>query len=195
MATRNTDPYATPRDRDFDSTVNTRPATSDEVAYRNGYVRGKSVDQIERDRRLATDARIYEDNARRRTDNGISTGLVLGLVLASVAAVVGGLAYVYSTDTPDPAPAETTTPEATTPPPTNNETTIIERTIERTQEVIPAQPSPPVNVEVLPPPQPAPAPAPAPVNQSPNPVPNQAPAESVQPQTSPNQAPAPATAQ
>lgn len=148
-----------PNHRDFQASVNTRPVTNDEVAYRDGYVRGKVAEQSEQDRRRALDARIYEENARLRADNGVSTGLILGLVLAAVAAVVGGLLYVYS----DANTGGVATPEAVSPQPTN-ETTIIERTVERTQEVVPAPSEvtlPEVNVDVTPPPaaeQPAPAP-------------------------------------
>ncbi|MBE9113706.1 hypothetical protein IQ273_30495 [Nodosilinea sp. LEGE 07298] len=136
MSTQNTDPRNNPRSRDFESSINTRPATNDEIAYRDGYVRGKSAEQLEQERRRAAEARIYEENARLQADRGISTGLILGLALAALAAVVGGLIYVYLEET-DPGTA-VPTPEAVTPEPTNNETTIIERTVERAQEVIPA---------------------------------------------------------
>ncbi|WP_035985924.1 hypothetical protein [Leptolyngbya sp. KIOST-1] len=165
MSTRNrkTDDI---RSRDFESSINTRPVTNDEVAYRNGYVRGKSAEQLEQERRRATEARIYEENARLRSDNGVSAGLILGLALAALAAVIGGLIYVYSEET-NPG-AVTPTPEATSPEPATNETTIIERTIERTQEVIPSPApvqTPEVNVELN-----TPAPAPA----QPEPATNQA---------------------
>ncbi|PZU99494.1 MAG: hypothetical protein DCF32_18665 [Leptolyngbya sp.] len=139
MSTRNTNP----RNQDFESSVNARPATPDEVAYRDGYVSGKSTEQLEQERRRAEEARIYEENARLRADNGVSTGLILGLVLAAVAVVVGAVAYVYS-DANDgtliPVPAAPA-PETQTPEPTN-ETTIIERTIERTQEAVPVPTAP-----------------------------------------------------
>jgi hypothetical protein len=96
-------------------------------------------------------------------------------VLAAVAAVVGGALYVFNADQSTVAP----TPEATTPQPTNNDTTIIQRTIERTREVVPAPSNvqtPPVNVEITPPAQPAPETAP------PQPAPEAAPVEPVQPE-------------
>ncbi len=171
MPAHNTDP----QDQDFDKSINTRPVTNDEVAYRDGYVRGKSAEQIEQDRLRATDARVYEENARVRADNGVSAGLLLGLVLAAVAAVVGGAIYVYTAD----QGAVTPTPEATTPQPANNDTTIIQRTIERTREVVPVpsnvQTPPPVNVEITTPAAPAPAPA-APTSEA-------APTEPAQPET------------
>lgn len=176
MSTQNVDP----NNRDFQNSVNARPVTRDELAYRDGYVRGKTAEQLQQERRRALNARMHEENARLQADNGVSTGLVLGLVLAAVAAVIGGILFVSSSGTTVTPVPEATTPEATTPEPTNNETTVIERTIERTQEVVPAAPAP-VNVE---PPQidveltnPV-EPAPAPEGQA-------------QPETDPNQVPSP----
>ncbi|MEA5448928.1 hypothetical protein VB780_10140 [Leptolyngbya sp. CCNP1308] len=183
MSTRNTDP----RNRDFETSINTRPATSDEIAYRDGYIRGKSAEQLEYERRRAAEARMHEENARLRADNGVSTGLILGLVLAAVAAVVGGIVYVSSTDgvgTVAPTP-EATTPEATTPEPAN-ETTVIERTIERTQEVVPAPSTvepPEINVELNNPLEAAPATAPeAAPETAPEAAPSQPEAQDTQPQ-------------
>lgn len=174
MSTRNTDP----RNRDFETSINTRPATSDEIAYRDGYIRGKSAEQLEYDRRRAAEARMHEENARLRADNGVSTGLILGLVLAAVAAVVGGLVYVSSTDG---VGTVTPTPEATTPEPAN-ETTVIERTIERTQEVVPAPSAvepPEINVELNNPLETAPSAAP---EATPEAAPSQPEAQETQPQ-------------
>ncbi|PSR14499.1 hypothetical protein C8255_24060 [filamentous cyanobacterium CCP3] len=179
MATQNTDP----RKRDFDASINTRPVTNDEIAYRDGYVRGKSAQQLEQERRQAAEARIREENARLRADNGVSTGLILGLALAALAAVIGGLIYVYSEENPVPGTANPT-PEAVTPDPTGNETTIIERTVERTQEVIPAPSSvqpPDVNIELNNPVQPPAAPA--------QPEASEAPVPPVQPEAEANQTP------
>lgn len=164
MSTRNTNP----RNQDFDTSINARPVTKDEVAYRDGYVNGKSTEQLEQERRRAEEARIYEENARLRADNGVSTGLILGVVLAAVAVVVGAVAYVYS-DANDgrliPVP-QAPAPEAPAPEPTN-ETTIIERTIERTQEAVPVPTAPAptveppdINVELNNPVAPAPSAAP-----------------------------------
>ncbi|MGG6238529.1 hypothetical protein ACQ4N7_07790 [Nodosilinea sp. AN01ver1] len=181
MATRNTDP----RNRDFEASINTRPVTNDEIAYRDGYVRGKSAQQLEHERRLAAEARIREENARLREDNGVSAGLILGLALAALAAVIGGLIYVYSEENPVPGTANPT-PEAVSPEPADNETTIIERTVERTQEVIPAPSSaqpPEINVELNNPVQ-SPPPA-APVQ----PEASEAPATPAQPEAEPNQTP------
>jgi hypothetical protein len=155
MATqnRNTDPnFRDLNSRDLEASLTTRPVTRDEVAYRDGYVSGKTAEQLEYDRRRAAEARMYEENARLRADNGVSTGLILGFVLAGVAAVVGGLLYVYNDIG---GGAATPTPEATTPQQPSNDTTIIQRTIERTREVVPAPAQiqlPDVNVDVTPPP-------------------------------------------
>ncbi|WP_017300148.1 hypothetical protein [Nodosilinea nodulosa] len=174
MSTRNTDR----RDRDFESSISARPVTKDEIAYRDGYVRGKSAEQLEYERRRAAEARIYEENARLRADNGLSIGLILGLILAAVAAVVGGLIYVYSdADTPG---AVAPTPETTSPEPaSNNKTTVIERTIERTREAVPVPSSvqpPDINVEVPSTPEQPSSPAPTPSAQ-PDAAANQAPTD------------------
>jgi hypothetical protein len=188
MATRNNNP----RNQDFDASINARPVTPDEVAYRDGYVSGKSADQLEQERRRAEEARVYEENAKLRTDNGVSTGLILGLVLAAVAVVVGAVAYVYS-DANDGriiAVPQAPAPEAPAPEPAN-ETTIIERTIERTQEAVPvptapapsapapAVAPPDINVEVNNPVAPAPSAAPE--------APSAAPDSQAQPEAESNQ--------
>ncbi|MBD1915539.1 MULTISPECIES: hypothetical protein [Cyanophyceae] len=186
MATRNNNP----RNQDFDASINARPVTPDEVAYRDGYVSGKSADQLEQERRRAEEARVHEENAKLRTDNGISTGLILGLVLAAVAVVVGAVAYVYS-DANDGAiisVPQAPAPEVQTPEPPN-ETTIIERTIERTQEVVPAPSNvepPEINVELNNPVQQAPSAAPA----APSAAPSAAPAAPSAAPAAPSAAPA-----
>ncbi|MGF1520271.1 MAG: hypothetical protein ACFCVB_21060 [Nodosilinea sp.] len=165
MSTQNIDPdnrNKAPNPKPFEATVNSRPVTPDEIAYRDGYVRGKSAEQLEADRRRAVAARRHEENARLRADNGVSTGVILGFVLAAVATIFGGVLYLYNNN--DSQSPVDPTPEATSPEPAH-ETTIIERTIERTQAVIPAPaPSrvepPQIKVEVTPAPAPAPAPAP-----------------------------------
>ncbi len=187
MSTHNTDP----NNQDFETSINARPVTPDEVAYRDGYVSGKSADQLEQERRRADEARVHEENARLRADNGVSTGLILGLVLAAVAVVVGAVAYVYS-DANDGAiisVPQAPAPEAQTPEPPN-ETTIIERTIERTQEVVPAPSNtepPEINVELNNPVQQAPSAPPAAPSAAPA-APSAAPASQAQPEAEPTQA-------
>lgn len=174
MATQNPNPNS----QDFDTSVNARPATRDEIAYRDGYVRGKAAEQREYDRRRAAEARMYEENARLRADNGVSTGLILGFVLAGVAAVVGGALYVYN-DMSTP----TATPEATTPQEPSTDTTIIQRTIERTREVVPAPTQiqlPEVNPEINVTP-----PAPAPEAESSEPAPATDDAQTAEPSSQP----------
>lgn len=170
-----------PGDRDFENSVKTRSANDREVAYRNGYANGKVTEQIQRDRQVQQ-AQLYEENARLRNDNGASLGLVIGMLLAATAVVVGAIVYMDSGAGNQGAVTPTApTPEATTPPPAP-ETTVIERTIERTQEVVPTpvpvQP-PQVNVEVTPPPVEQVSPAPAPVA-PPSPVSEPAPAPAPQ---------------
>lgn len=164
-----------PRNQNFEASTNTRPATDDEIAYRNGYVRGKSAEQLEQERRRAAEARVYEENARLRADNGASAGLILGWAFAAAAALVGGLVYIYSTDATSGVANPTL--EAPSPEPASSETTIIERTVDRPQEVVPAPSSvqpPEIDVELG---NPVEQPA------------ESAPAESAQPEASSSEAP------
>lgn len=154
MSAQDTDPSINPKKRDFQDSINTRPATADELAYRDGYVRGKVAKQREQEYRRDLEARIYAENARRQANEGVSIGLVFGLTLAALAAIIGGLFYVYrDADNPNIPDIIVPAPEANSPEP-SSETTIIERTIERTQEVVPAPSEitlPDVNVDITPP--------------------------------------------
>jgi hypothetical protein len=120
------------------STVTGRAATSEEVAFRNGYVNGRST---ERDRAI----RYEQQRANAQANNGVATGLTISLLLVAVAGLFGAIAYSL---TGPSNPTETTVETAPEPEPVEN-TTIIDRTIERTQEVVPAPPEvnlPDVNI-------------------------------------------------
>ncbi|MEO1093808.1 MAG: hypothetical protein AAFX01_02765 [Cyanobacteria bacterium J06638_28] len=116
--------------------VTGRKATADEVAYRNGYVQGRSIEMQAHDRAAAYERR----RAQKAADNSLTTGLLLGLLITGVAGIVGGIIYFYNPQsTTAPVAAPETTPETeTTPAQVENNTTIIERTIERTREIVPA---------------------------------------------------------
>jgi hypothetical protein len=109
-------------------TVMGRKATAEEVAFRDGYVNGRSA----QDRSRAV--QNQRDRASARTDDGIATGLTISFLLVATAGIVGAIAYSV-TGPSNPAPTVETTPE-----PGQVENTIIDRTIERTQEVLPAPP-------------------------------------------------------
>jgi hypothetical protein len=110
-----------------DGTVNTRPATQDEVAYRNGYVQGRNREQI------------YNDVQRTRESNSAATGTVVGVLLAAVVGLILAMVYILpqmnrteTTPSPTASPAQ---PQSNKNQPKNTEkTTVIER---RVQEVIP----------------------------------------------------------
>ncbi|TVQ05773.1 MAG: hypothetical protein EA368_18765 [Leptolyngbya sp. DLM2.Bin27] len=118
MSTQNINP----NNRDFEASINTRPVTKDEIAYRNGYVRGRATGQLEQDRRRAAQAKLYSEKLNSQTGNSLSAGVVLGFTLAAVAAIFGVIFYFYGgvagrpgavTPTPvvptsEPAPGEPT---------------------------------------------------------------------------------------
>lgn len=116
--------------------VTGRKVTADEVAYRNGYVQGRSIEMQAHDKAMAHE----RHRAQRAADNNLATGLLLGLLVTGVAGIVGGIVYFYN---PQNATAPVEAPEAVTetetaPTQVENNTTIIERTIERTREIVPA---------------------------------------------------------
>jgi hypothetical protein len=129
MSARDTDHHQL-----FDETITTRPATDREIAYRNGYVQGRALEQTENYRRRTMQARIREQQARLRAENGAASGVIIGFLIALIAAVVGSIVYFAGDRNPE---VQTPEPATTAPEPTNQETTIIERTIERTQQAIP----------------------------------------------------------
>lgn len=109
-----------------DNTVKGRPASPEEVAYRDGYIRGRATeDQAQNQQRHMDDIRA-EQMAQARANESASSGLLAGLLIAIIAACIGGGAYYFTRDT-EPA---------TTEAPVERETTIIERTVENNREII-----------------------------------------------------------
>lgn len=125
---------------DFDKTINTRPATRGEVAYRNGYLQGRAAQQHVR-------YRSQEDWVRRREiqdTNHVASGVVFGIVLACLAgAAVSVMSFVNQRNGVAPAnSAGVVQPSSAQPQtaPVQRQTTIIDRTIERVREIIPTTP-------------------------------------------------------
>jgi hypothetical protein len=113
--------------------VNARPATRDEVSYRNGYVEGQNQQ------------RVHEDIQRTRAENSAATGTLIGILIASIAGLVLAALYFLPQNrqpqvTPAPA-ASPAQPQNTTQPQGANRTTIIERVRE-----VPAAPQ---NTEII----------------------------------------------
>jgi hypothetical protein len=134
---QNSDPNSRPLS---DETINTRPATPDEVAYRNGYTEAQQRE------------RIQENIRQTRENNSAATGIVIGVILASIVGLtLATLALLSGDRQPDPPTGvpSPTQPQTTTPPQnqTTERTTIIERAPQpapqQTEIIVPspAQPS------------------------------------------------------
>lgn len=136
-------------DYDVQATAHGRPATREEVAYRNGYTEAQLREQ---NRRM----RAY--NHQRSQRDSTSAGVLIGILLASAFGIIVG-AFYWASQTDevmipvlDPQPMEPkTTSENDDPNVIERNTTVIERTVDRAQEVVPTEPP---NVQInLPEPQ------------------------------------------
>lgn len=119
---------------EFENSINARPVTESEKNYRDGYYQGKR----EADRLQIEKTTVNEGNT--------SAGLLIGFVLAILAAL--GLAALFmfgGNNQPTEAINDSTINETVEPAEPEKETTIIERTIEKTQEVVPVPQAQPVN--------------------------------------------------
>lgn len=137
--------------QNVDRTVNTRNVTPAEVAYRDGYVQGKTAsnDPLQSERQL------------NRESDSAASGFLTGAVITAV--VGAGLAMYFFVYQAQRVPVKTTAP--TPAPKVEKETKIIEKTTDRVLEIMPspiAVPPAPTNVEItLPNPPSAPATQPA----------------------------------
>lgn len=145
--------------------------------YREGYTQGRPVDQ-----------QRYEADQQVRDNDNAGRGLLVGLILAGTAALVGGGLYLLNQNNQTPAPVERTIVVPGAAPSPSPSPQVRERIIERDRLVpVPQAPAQaPVNITIPQPQQPAqkPAPAqqkPAPAQASPQPT---SPANSVQPSSS-----------
>lgn len=120
-------------------TVNSPRDYSNEVSYRDGYIHGATTE-----RRLNEESYIESDR-----DRGTGNGLVLGIIIATLAALGIGSAYLLTQRNepasrtqpstqiiPIPVP-NNSQPQRSEPQSSKKETTIIERTVDKTKEVVP----------------------------------------------------------
>ncbi|MBW4688438.1 MAG: hypothetical protein KME40_25950 [Komarekiella atlantica HA4396-MV6] len=148
-----------------EETINNVPVGSNSNSYRNGYV----------------DA---QENLAARDNSNAASGLLVGLLLASLVGLVGGVLFFLNQRNDTPAPVTSPIvvpqrPEAKQPP--EKETTIIEKTrdvlvpVPQQQAPAPQPPAAPpqqdINISI-------PNPAPTPVNQQPAPSIPEAPKQS-----------------
>ncbi len=132
--------------QNVDRTVNTRNVTPAEVAYRDGYVQGKTV----------SNDPLQSERQRNRESDSAASGFLTGAVITAV--VGAGLAMYFFVYQAQRVPVKTTAP--TPAPKVEKETKIIEKTTDRVLEVPSpiAVPPAPTNVEItLPNPPSAPA--------------------------------------
>ncbi len=101
-----------------DRTINTRLATSDEIAYREGYTYGRNQEQFR------------EQVNQKRENDSAANGVAIGVLLATLAGMVLAMTYFGTRSqqidqTPVPVPPQT----QSSPTPTQSpaQTTIIER--------------------------------------------------------------------
>lgn len=140
-------------DLNQDALVNQTPSVANghqpnpaERSYRHGYAQGRVSEQ-----------RLQERSLRVRDNDNAARGLLLGVLLTGmVALVVGGVLFI--TREPQPLPVAPAPADVDGGSQETNNTEIRERVIERTREIIPMPPAAPPAVENS---QPAPAPAPA----------------------------------
>lgn len=160
---------------------NSNVVKPDPVDYQDGYTQGRAVEQHR-----------YEANQQVRDNDNAGRGLLVGLILAGTAALVGGGLYLLNQSNQPPAPVERTivVPGAAPSPSPSPSPQVRERIIERDRLVpVPQAPAqaPRVNITIPQPQQPAPAaqsaPArqPAPAQASPQPT---SPTSPVQPNSS-----------
>lgn len=109
-------------------------STSDPTSYQNGYVDGRDSEH-----------RLEEERYIARENNRDANGLLMGIALATLAGLTIGTLY-FLTQRNEPAvrtePSTTIVPvpvpnNSSQPQSTKKETTIIERTVDRTKQIVP----------------------------------------------------------
>ena len=103
------------------SGIHGRPATPEEIAQRDGYVKGRSDEHyVQRD--LRDQERVI---AQSRANDNAASGLVFGLIIALLAAGIGAAFYFLSGDRTDVVPVAV--PQIQKETTTEKETTVIEK--------------------------------------------------------------------
>ena len=97
------------------------------MSYRNGYSRGRSDGVIAQNRAVEQERQL----ATAHANNGAALGITLGMFIIAAVGAVGALLY-FGTDS-----SVTSTESDSAPENVESETTIIERTVERTQDIVP----------------------------------------------------------
>lgn len=101
--------------------VQGRPATPEEVARRDGYVQGRNDEYVTQNQ-----VRMQEHTvARTQSDNSAASGLLTGLLIASMAAGIGAALYFLMGDRTNVVPVSAPQIERETV--REKETTVIER--------------------------------------------------------------------
>ncbi len=124
-------------------TLHGRPATSKEVAYRNGYTEAQLREQLNAP---GSHTSQQHQNGQQDQSESASTEVLVGLLLASLMGVIVGAFYwISQTDepsvpvvTPQPTSSEPKVESGEAIPTTNHQnSSVVERTIERVQDLIP----------------------------------------------------------
>jgi cytoskeletal protein RodZ len=111
--------------------------TPREISYREGYVQGQQSEQYRQHQQYRKQKSLEDQN--------LSLGVVLGILLTASIGLGVGAFYVFNQQqkpipvaSPTASPEVNASPSSTTSPSSNKETTIIERTVEKAREVLPA---------------------------------------------------------
>lgn len=136
------------RDR-IENSINARPVTPSETAYRDGYARGQN-------------AEFQRQEIERVRENNSAGNFFVGVFVTLFIALIAGTSFFFFFNRQnDPANLPASTPQTTEPQDNTQDTTIIERTIEKTQEIVPVpqvEKESEKTQEVVPVPQEQPAP-------------------------------------
>jgi len=109
------------------SGVKGRAATPEEAARRDGYVKGRNDENYTQSNLRAQERVVAESRSRARENDSAASGMLLGLIVALIAAGVGAALYFLTGDrTNSVVPVAVPQIEKET---TEKETTIIEREV------------------------------------------------------------------
>lgn len=99
------------------------------IAYRDGYLHGRD-----------TEYRMQEENRIVRENNSAATGLLYGITITALVGLIGGAVFLLThRERPSTTPVQVVpVPNTSQPQSPQGQTTIIERTVNRTREVVPA---------------------------------------------------------